>query len=117
MKEIPGFKISSSVCQAIFVDKQRKIYPRFFAKDAGVICIAQADGRQTGSSRFKFRFVFAQLRDMLAAEDSAIVPEEHNDGRILLPKGIETYFGAGGVGQHNGCQPLRKRCHGISIPV
>jgi hypothetical protein len=29
--------------------------------------------------------VFAQLRDVLAAEDSAVVAEEDHDGRIVFP--------------------------------
>jgi hypothetical protein len=34
--------------------------------------------------------VFAQLRDVLAAEDSAVVAEEDEDGGIVFPERAET---------------------------
>jgi hypothetical protein len=45
--------------------------------------------------------VFAQLRDVLAAEDSAIVAKENNDGRVAFPEGAEANLLAMGVGKND----------------
>jgi hypothetical protein len=43
--------------------------------------------------------VFAQLRDVLAAEDSAVVAEEDDDGGIRFPERAEADGFAVGVGE------------------
>jgi hypothetical protein len=50
--------------------------------------------------------MFAQLRDVLAAEDSSVVAQEHNHGPALFPKRAQPHRGAIGVRQNN----TRKRC-------
>jgi hypothetical protein len=37
----------------------------------------------------EFVLVLAQLRDVLAAKDSAVMPKEHDDADILFPKRAE----------------------------
>jgi hypothetical protein len=46
-------------------------------------------------------FVFAQLRDMLAAEDSAIVSQEDKYGGLPLPQRAEAHLAAARFGQHH----------------
>ncbi len=58
------------------IDEQRKRDSRLLAKNARIAEIAQADGRQIRSSCPEFRFVLAQLRDVLAAEHSTIVAQK-----------------------------------------
>jgi hypothetical protein len=36
--------------------------------------------------------VFAQLRDVLSAENSSIVPKKHHDGSPTLPQGPQADF-------------------------
>jgi hypothetical protein len=49
----------------------------------------------------KLGFVLAQLRDMLAAEDSAVVTQEDNYGIIGLPQRAEPDLTAASFRQHN----------------
>jgi hypothetical protein len=50
--------------------------------------------------------VFAQLRDVLAAEDSAIVTKKHHHRRRRFPKRTQADFATIGIGQNE----LRERC-------
>jgi hypothetical protein len=43
--------------------------------------------------------LFAQLRDVLAAEDSSVVAKEDEDGGIVFPEGAEADLLAKGVGE------------------
>jgi len=63
----------------------------FLAKEPGIREIAQADGCQRGAFLAKLVFVFAQLRDVLSAEDSTIVPEENHHGRAGTPERTKFY--------------------------
>ena len=70
---------------AFFVDKQRKRDSGLFPEELGVVRIAQSNCRDAGSSVPEFCLVFAQLRDVLAAKDSAIMPKEDDHGDTVLP--------------------------------
>jgi hypothetical protein len=74
----------------------------------GVGRVTEADGRQGGAGRSKLRFVLAQLRDVLAAEDSAIVPEEDDDRRLLRPQEAEPDLPAFRVREADRGQSLRQ---------
>jgi len=86
MKQVPRFQFRSLVGGALGIDQQRERDTGFFAKQAGIVQVAQSNRRQPGSGLLKFGFVLAQLRDMLAAEDSAVVPQEDDYGGIRLPQ-------------------------------
>lgn len=74
-----------AICLSLFVDKQRKRDAALPAEYLGVAHIAQSNGSQ-GRPFFAERFfVVAQLRDVLAAENSAVVTQEGNDGRPIRP--------------------------------
>jgi hypothetical protein len=45
--------------------------------------------------------VFAQLRDVLAAEDSTVVPQKNNYGRIFLPKRAESNHTPARLSKHD----------------
>ena len=51
--------------------------------------IAEADRRDIRATRFDFGLALAQLRDVLTAENSAVVAKENNDGRLRLPQRAE----------------------------
>jgi hypothetical protein len=54
-------------------------------------------------------FVFAQLRDMLAAEDSSIVPQENDDRGFAFPERAQANFPFIGIGQNDVRKLLAKR--------
>jgi hypothetical protein len=56
-----------------------------------VMKISQADRCQGCPRALEFFFVCAQLRDVLAAENSTIVPQKHHHRPSVLPKRTELH--------------------------
>jgi hypothetical protein len=80
--------------------------------------ISQSDGGQVGSLVSEGLLAFAQLRDVLAAEDSSIVPKEDDYGRRRGPQSAESNFAVVGIGEHSLCQFAAERLlHDGSILV
>ncbi len=82
MKEIGGLKAGRMIGLSLFIDQQRKLYAGFFAEHRRVARVTEADGGQLGLLRLEFLLMFTQLRDVLAAEDSAVVPEKNDHRRV-----------------------------------
>ena len=61
--------------------------------------VAQTNRRKVHTSFAEFLLVFAQLRNMFAAENSPVVPQKHQDGRIFLPQRAEPHLAAACFGQ------------------
>jgi hypothetical protein len=78
-----------AIRRALIVYQKRERDAGLFAEQAGVVGIAQAHRRQVRSFFFEGLLVLAQLRDMLAAEDSSVVPQENQHGVLTLPKRTE----------------------------
>lgn len=89
MEEIGFTEVGDFVGLAVGVDEEREVDAGFFLKEAGVTGVAETDGGQGGVLFAESLLVFAQLRDVFAAEDSAVVAEKDNDRWIRLPKGAE----------------------------
>ncbi len=83
------------------IDQQRKRDAGLLAKPAGIVHVAQSDRRQPGSGLLEFGFVFAQLRDMLAAEDSTVMPQKDDYGGTALPQRAQADIAAARLGQHD----------------
>lgn len=109
MKQVCGFQFRDLVSGASGIDQQRKRDPGLLAKQAGIVQITQADCGQGGSGLLDFGLVFAQLRDMLAAEDSTVVPQKNNDGWIPLPERSEADLRATRFGQRDVCELRAER--------
>ena len=69
----------------LFVNQKWKRDSCFVAKRAGIMRVAETDCGHAGAFGFKFLFVFAQLRDVLAAENSTIMTKKHDYGRTVCP--------------------------------
>src|ERR1051326_5205814 len=89
MQEVCVLEAGGLICDPVFVDQQRKRDAGLFPENAGVVSIAQSDRREAGAGGLELALVFAQLRDMLAAEDSSIVAEECHHRGTLLPQRAE----------------------------
>jgi hypothetical protein len=85
MQEIRGLQIRRVISLASLVDQKRKSDTCFFAKYSRIIAVAQSDRGKSGSFVTEGLPVFAQLRDMLAAKNSAIMAEKNQHGRLLGP--------------------------------
>jgi hypothetical protein len=84
---------------AFFVDQQGKRDFRVLTEMLGILDVAKPDRDETGAFLAKVLLVFAQLRDVLAAEDSAIVAKKYDHRRGLGPKRAEARGMAIHVGQ------------------
>ncbi len=88
---------------ALLVDQQWEIDLSILAEVTGVLDIAQSDGDKLGALLLKVLLVLAQLRDMLAAKDSAPVAKKNNDCRSIRPeraktRGVSVHIGKSNAG-------------------
>ena len=99
MKQMRALQFHCLISLALFVHQQRKGYSRLFAERAGVGAVAQPDGGKSRSAFAKCRFLDAQLRDVLAAVQSAEMAQEDEDDRPSLPERPDAARGARCVGK------------------
>jgi hypothetical protein len=86
VKQIGGTQISNGVRLAFFIHEQGESDAGFFAEKAGVVAVAEADGGEGGAFVQEGLLVFAQLRDVFAAKNSAVVAKKNNNGGLALPQ-------------------------------
>jgi len=106
VQQIRGGQVGDDVCLALFVDQQREIDARLLAENAGVVAVAKADGGERSAFVQKGLLVFAQLRDVLAAENSSIVAQKNDHGSLALPQRTQPNLFPTGVGEHQIRKPL-----------
>ena len=70
---------------AFVIDQQREMDTGFLAEESGIAGIAQSDDSEMSAFFLELGFKFAQLRDVLSAEDSTVVAKEDHHGRSALP--------------------------------
>ncbi len=80
MQQVSALEFHDIICFALFVNEQGKGNSHFIAKSACVDAISKPHSGQRCAAVPENLFVLAQLRDVLAAEDSAVVAQEDNDG-------------------------------------
>jgi hypothetical protein len=105
VQDIGRGQVGGGVSLTLSVDQQREIDVRFLAEDAGVIGVAETDGCEGGAFVAKGLLMFAQLRDVLAAEDSAVMAKKGDHGGLVLPQRTETDFAAVCIRKHDVCKP------------
>ena len=71
-------KIGGAIGLSVLINQQGEGDAGLFAKLARIVAITQPDCSQSRALIAKFLLVLAQLRDMLAAEDSAVMAKEHD---------------------------------------
>ena len=86
VQQVGSLQFSRFISLALFINQERELDARLLAKLACVGGIAHADNCQPRSFRPEFLFVLAQLRDMLAAEDSTVVAQEDHDRGPVRPQ-------------------------------
>ena len=105
MKQVCRVQLRRFVSPPLGIDEKRKRDAGLVLERPGILHVAQPDGGQFGSSLFEFVLVLAQLRDMLAAEDSPVVPQENHHRGTFLPQRSEPNFAASGFRQDENCEP------------
>jgi hypothetical protein len=106
MENVGGFEVGDFVCLTALVDEKGEIDAGFLLEESGVVGVAEADGGEGGVFGAEGLLVFAQLRDVLAAEDSAVVTEKDEDGGVVFPEGAEADGVAEGVGKGEGREAM-----------
>ncbi len=101
MEQVGRFQPGGPVGFAVGIDQQRECDSSLFAEKTGVVHIAESDGRQVDSGSLELWFVGAQLRDMLAAEDSTVVAKKDDHRRLFLPERAEANVMACRLRQHD----------------
>lgn len=99
----------SLICFALVINQERKLDAAFLAEESGVACITQSNYSKTCAFTFEFSFKFAQLRDVLSAEDSTVMAKEDHHGRPALPQGAKASRLAIGVRKGDSSQLAAER--------
>jgi hypothetical protein len=106
VQQIGGGQVSDGICLALFINQQGKIDARFFTENAGVVAVAKADGGEGSAFLQKGLLVFAQLRDVLAAKNSSVVPQKNDHRGPALPQRAQPNFFPIGVRKNQIRKPL-----------
>lgn len=94
VKKIARLQFRRFVGCPLGINEKRKRDAGFLTKKPSVVQIAKSNGGERGPGLRKSVLVFAQLRDKLAAKDSAVVSEKDDHSGILLPQIAEANFPA-----------------------
>lgn len=71
---------------ALVIDQEWKLDAGFLAEESGITRIAQTNHSEMRAFPLELGFKFAQLRDVLSAEDSTVMTEEYHHGGSTLPQ-------------------------------
>jgi hypothetical protein len=99
MKERALQQTHSAISLPLCIYQKWKRDSSLLAKNLGVVCVAQAYGSQPSTFIAECLFVVAQLRDVLAAEDSSVVAKEGDHHRLVGPERAEPDSPSVRVGQ------------------
>jgi hypothetical protein len=83
-------KVDGAIRNSIRIDQEREVDARVFPEQASVLHVAQSNRSNPGALELESFFSFAQLRDMLAAEYSTVVPEKRDYAGCASPQGAQT---------------------------
>ena len=89
VEEVGLPEIRDLVSATLFIDQQGEGDPCLVAKKPSVVDVPKTDCGEPGTGFLNLRLMIAQLRDMLAAEDSSIVAQENEHRGSFFPQGPE----------------------------
>ena len=84
---------------ALVINQKRELDTGLLAEELCIAGITQSDHGQMGAFLLELSFKFAQLRDVLSAEDSTVMPKENHNRRSALPQRSEPRRFAVNVGE------------------
>lgn len=105
MQQVGVAQLDGAIGLAFFVDEERKGDSGLLAEVAGVTDVAQSDGDDFCAFGSDGLLVFAQLRDVLTAEDSTVMAQKDDHGRAVSPQRAEPNGVAVDVRQSNVGKP------------
>ena len=99
MKERAVQETHGTICLPLGINQKWERDSSLLAKDLGIVCVTQTDGSQPSTFIAECLFVDAQLRDVLAAEDSSVVAKEGDHCGLVGPERAESNRLSFSVGQ------------------
>ena len=87
VEEVGLPEVRDLVSATLFIDQQGEGNPCLVAKEPSVVGVPKTDCGEAGTGFLDPRLMIAQLRDMLAAEDSSIVAQENEHRGSFFPQG------------------------------
>ena len=85
MKQVCALEFHGGIGVAFLVNKKRKSNPCFITKCTCIDAVAESHRGQSRAAIAEGLLMRAQLRDVLAAEDSTIVAQEYNHRWLVDP--------------------------------
>ena len=85
VKQVCALQFHGGIGFALLINEQGESDACFVAKSARIAAIAKSNGCQGRTAMSESLFVGAQLRDVLAAEDSTVVPQEDHHRGLADP--------------------------------
>jgi len=101
VQQIRGAQFRCAIRLALFVNEQGKVDSSLFAENLRIAPVAKTDGRERSSFGTKRRLVLAQLRDMLATENSPVVAQKYQHCRRRSPERPEPRLAALAIRQRD----------------
>ena len=102
VEEVRLPQVRDLVGEAFFVDQQGEGDLRLLAEEPGVVGVPKTDCGEGCPGFLNLQLMIAQLRDMLAAEDSSIVTQEDEHRGSFFPQGPEANCVAVWIREFNG---------------
>jgi hypothetical protein len=101
VEQIRRSKPRNSIGLAMVVNQERELDPSLLPKHSRVVGVTQPDGGQRSSFVPEGLLVFAQLRDMFAAENSSVMAEKDEHRGAAGPHRPEPDLLAIRIGKHD----------------
>jgi hypothetical protein len=101
VQKIGGAKTRGAVCLPLLIDQQREPDAGLLAKLAGVVAVPEPYCRDARTCCPERLLALAQLRDVLAAENSSVVPEKCDHSRPGFPEGTKPDIVPVNIGKRN----------------
>ena len=86
MQHIGRSESGHSIRLPPLVNQQRECDPRLLPEHPRIVAVSESDCGQGCSFRTEGRLVFAQLRDVFTAKESAVVPQKNQYRRLFGPQ-------------------------------
>ena len=104
MQKVGLFEADGLIGLPLIVNKKREGDAGLLAEMASITHVAQTDSGQPRAFLAKLLFEFAQLRDVLTAEDSAVMTKKNDDRGRITPEGAQPDRLAIGVRKREACE-------------
>ena len=109
LPQSPFPKPGRAIRLALLVDQEREGDSGFRAERGRVFAAAETDGGDSGTGGFDLTLMVAQPGDVLAAEHSAVVAQERDDGRTRFPERAQANQRSGVIRKLYGSELFRDR--------